>query len=422
MFPNPVRENRPAMDRVQSARKWSKWVIGAVLLISAAALALRYFPHSSRLTSIDPRHITLATVVQGTFERDIAGESVVGAQRRQTIAAAWNGVVSFRVRTGDLIQPGQLLATIDSPNLENTLLQERAQLEALVTDEKRAEVEERKQREMNRQNYRLATVDEEAASRELLRERQAYEKGAFPEIDVLRAQDTLRRTQIQVERAQSSLRFDSTRLTLEARSRALAREKQALLVKELEREKGQLSIRSAMSGQVAQILVADHSVVSRDAPMIGLVDPKDVELDLRIPQNAAADVQLGATADVTAAAENYEARVVEVSSESVGGMVLIKLQFNGARPSGLRQGQRLSTRLVLERHTNVLKVQRGPFVEESGGEFAYVVDGKRAIRRPIHIGAINADEVEITDGLHAGDAVVVAGARDVSRTEINLAP
>jgi HlyD family secretion protein len=91
-------------------------------------------------------------------------------------------------------------------------------------------------------------------------------------------------------------------------------------------------------------------------------------------------------------------------------------------PAGLRQGQRLPTKVVLERHPNVLKVQRGPFVEESGGEFAYVVEGNRAVRRPIRIGAISSDEVEITDGLHSGEALVVAGVRNVSTAEIRLIP
>lgn len=417
-----MREDRPFADRLLPSGRSSRLAVGALLFIAATALALKYLPHASRSAAMDSHHITLATVVQGTFERDITGESVVSAQRRRTIAAAWNGVVSFRVRTGDLIQAGQLLATVDSPNLENRLLQERAQLEALVMDEKRAEVEEHKQREMNRENYRLVTVDEEAASRELLRERQAYERGAFAEIDVLRAEDTLHRTKIEVERAKVLLKLDSTRLTLEARSRALTREKQALLVKELEREKDQLSIRSSVAGQVSQLLVADHSVVAREASVITLVDLADVELDLKISKNLAGEVHLGAMADVNNKTATYEARVVDVSPESAGGEVLVKLQFVDASPPALRQGQRFPTKVVLERHPNVLKVQRGPFVEESGGEFVYVVEGNRAVRRPIRIGAISTDEVEVADGLRVGEAIVVAGVRDVSKAEIKLVP
>jgi len=88
--------------------------------------------------------------------------------------------------------------------------------------------------------------------------------------------------------------------------------------------------------------------------------------------------------------------------------------------SGLRQGQRLPTRFVVESHPNVLMVQRGPFLEESGGQYAYVVHGNRAVRRPIQVTAINAGAVEVADGLHAGDAIVVSGLGDASRPEITL--
>jgi HlyD family secretion protein len=38
--------------------------------------------------------------------------------------------------------------------------------------------------------------------------------------------------------------------------------------------------------------------------------------------------------------------------------------FEGESPAGLRQSERLSTRLVLEHRASVLKLPRGPFLDE----------------------------------------------------------
>ena len=230
----------------------------------------------------------------------------------------------------------------------------------------------------------------------------------------------MRRVQIEVERAQSLLRLDSTRLQLEERSRALARERQALLVKDLERHKEQLRIRSSVSGHVAQIFVADHSGVLRDAPLISVVDLSSLELHLKLPQLAADEIQPGSNASVTNGSESYGAQVVAISPEIVSDEVLLRLQFAGKTPLGLRQGQRLPTRFVVERHPNVLMVQRGPFLEESGGQYAYVVHGNRAVRRPIQVAAINAAEVEVANGLHVGDSIVLSGLGDASRPVVTL--
>ena len=80
----------------------------------------------------------------------------------------------------------------------------------------------------------------------------------------------------------------------------------------------------------------------------------------------------------------------------------------GETPAGLRQSQRVTARLLMERRTNVLKVQRGPFLEAGAGRQAYVVDGGVAVQRSIEIGATSISEIEIRGGLEEGDRVVVS--------------
>ena len=66
--------------------------------------------------------------------------------------------------------------------------------------------------------------------------------------------------------------------------------------------------------------------------------------------------------------------------------------------------------MVLDTRRNVLMVQRGPFVEQGGGNSAYVMDGDIAIKRPVRTGASSLNAVEIIDGAQAGDRIVVSGA------------
>lgn len=98
-----------------------------------------------------------------------------------------------------------------------------------------------------------------------------------------------------------------------------------------------------------------------------------------------------------------------VSPEVVNGEVTGRLRFVGGTPKGLRQNQRLSARILLDTRRNVLKVERGAFLEQGGGRYAYVVEGRTAVRRPIRVGAASLDAVEILEGLQPGDRVVVSG-------------
>jgi len=81
----------------------------------------------------------------------------------------------------------------------------------------------------------------------------------------------------------------------------------------------------------------------------------------------------------------------------------------GEQPPGLRQNQRLSARIVLDTRRNVMMVERGSFLEQGGG-FAYVIDGSRAVRRPIQTGASSLGAVEIVSGVQPGEKIIVSGS------------
>ena len=92
----------------------------------------------------------------------------------------------------------------------------------------------------------------------------------------------------------------------------------------------------------------------------------------------------------------------------VGNQVIATVAFDGEKPQGLKQNQRLTTRLTFESKRNVLKVARGAFIEAEGGRAAYVVDGNLATRRNIELGATSVGEVEVLKGLKEGETIVVS--------------
>ena len=94
-----------------------------------------------------------------------------------------------------------------------------------------------------------------------------------------------------------------------------------------------------------------------------------------------------------------------------------RLRFAGATPGQLRQSQRLSVRVLLDKRDNVLTVRRGSFVDESGGAYAYVVRDSIAVKTPIRVGARSIDKVEILSGLNVGDEVVIAGGESLQGAE-----
>ena len=131
-------------------------------------------------------------------------------------------------------------------------------------------------------------------------------------------------------------------------------------------------------------------------------------MEILIPENYAPEIGSGTAAAVQYEGRDYPAEVKslspEVESSQVKGMVV----FSGEAPSGLKQNQRVSPRLILDARTDVIKVPRGPFLESMGGRQVYVVENRVATLRSIRVGAISVTEVEIVSGLSPGETIVLS--------------
>jgi HlyD family secretion protein len=219
---------------------------------------------------------------------------------------------------------------------------------------------------------------------------------------------------MKAKRAAANLKLQLEMLRLDARSHRLARDGQAAFVEQLQRKTEQLQVRSPVTGQVAQIFATDGSLVARDAPIMSVVDLSALDLEAKLPQAMARGIPIGAIAEANLFGTNYQARVVSVSPEVVHGEVTTRLQFVGDQPTGLLQGQHVGVRVVLERRVNALMVPRGPFIEEFGGRLIYVVKNNQALRKPIRVGGVSSDSVEILSGLREGERVVIAGSGEFS--------
>jgi HlyD family secretion protein len=82
----------------------------------------------------------------------------------------------------------------------------------------------------------------------------------------------------------------------------------------------------------------------------------------------------------------------------------------------MRQNQRASVRIVLDERNDVLKFERGSFVDDATRN-VFVLRGDRAVRVPVELGAASVGEVEVLRGLAPGDRVVISDMRDFDGTD-----
>ena len=304
---------------------------------------------------------------------------------------------------------GQVLASVDSPELANQLQQAEAALGQRMLNLERQRIETRQQTLEKRKAADLAEVAAIAARREKRRADTGEKKGVIPKIDWEKAQDDLRNAELAFEHAIADARLYEERLSFELRATEFEVNAQELAVANLRRQVDELSIKSPVDGIVGDLLVDQKAAVARDMPVMAVVDLSRYEIDLMIPESYADDLAIGMTAEVQSGGRNYQARIVAVSPEIVNNQVASRVRFVGDGPTGLRQNQRLTTRILLAEFSDVMMVQRGQFLDSGGGRMAYVINDDRvAQRRQIQTGAYSLGAVEILTGLQPGETIVIS--------------
>ena len=403
-----------AQDRVIEPKNPLKRHRKLIVVVAAgiAVLGLLIFflaRYSGAGSSVDRSRVSIATVERGNFVRDIAADGQVVAAVSPTLYANALGTVNLKVHAGDTVAKGQVLAVVDSPDLTAKMSQEEATLVSLRLDWERATLDAEHKLSQLKDAYDQAEVDQKTAQRERDRSRKAFELGSYSELQALRAEDALEKAQFAFQQAKSTYDSQPKQNRFDIDSKKALLDRQQFMVDDLKRQVDGLNVKSPVDGQVGQVQVADRASVAKDAPLLTVVDLSALEVEIKVTESLARDLRSGMTADLEGGGHHWQGVVSGVSPEVVAGQVTARLRFGSEKPAGLRQSQRLSVRIFIDRRDNVLMVDRGSFVDQEGGGFAYVVHGNIAERHPVQLGAASIAKVEILDGLAAGDQIVISG-------------
>ncbi len=389
--------------------------VGGLLLLIVLGILIRNWL-SAEIT-VPLERVRIAEVNRGPFVRDISAQGIVVAAVSPTMFAAAPGTVHYLVQAGDVVKKDQPIATLESPELRNELAREEASLASLEIAVQRQGIDTRRELAANQQAADLANVAIQAAERELRRGEDSWGKHLISERDYEKARDDAAAARVNHKHALETAGLQKEGLEFELRARRLDRDRQRLVVQDLQRRVGDLGMKSPVNGIIGTLAVAERTSVAQNAPLLTVVDLTAFEIEFQVPESYADDLGLGMDAEVIYGAKKYAAKVSAVSPEVRASQVTGRLRFSGDVPQGLRQNQRLSTRIVLESREDVLKVQRGAFLDSGGGRVAYVVQDDVAVRRPIRTGATSVTEVEIVEGLEPGDRIITSNLGEFERVE-----
>ncbi|MFV8784364.1 efflux RND transporter periplasmic adaptor subunit [Microbulbifer sp. SA54] len=369
--------------------------------------------------SVSLSRVNIAQVERGDLVRDLVVQGKVVAANSPTLFSPAQGIVKFAVKAGDLVSRDQLLAEVDSPELQNQLAQETALHSKLSIELERQKIQAKRQRLENTQKADLAKVDLTAARRELKRAELSMQKQIISRLDFEKATDDLARAELEYAQAVQNSALENEALAFETQTLQLQVDQQKLQVEELQRRVNELRITSPVDGTIGSLAVTQRSAVAANAPLLTVVDLTSFELEAAVPENYADDLGLAMTVEINMGGKKLPGEITAIAPEVIDGQVVARVRFTGGQPENLRQNLRLTARVLLENRNDVVLVKRGAFLDQTGGRFAWKLnDQQQAVKVPITIGAVGLNQVEIVSGLKAGDQIITSSAEALENAQI----
>ena len=187
-------------------------------------------------------------------------------------------------------------------------------------------------------------------------------------------------------------------------------------------------IRAPFSGRVGLRRVSLGALISPGTVITTLDDISSIKVDFGVPDMYVGELRTGllVTARTTAyPGRAFEGKVVSIDSriDPATRSVIVRAEVPN-KDGALKPGMFLTVALAKERR-DALLVPEEALVPEQARQFVYVVDGAVASKREVRLGRREPGSVEITEGIVAGDRVVIEGGiklRDGAAVKESAAP
>lgn len=177
---------------------------------------------------------------------------------------------------------------------------------------------------------------------------------------------------------------------------------------------GYTDVRAPITGMVSERDVEVGHVVSPQTRLFTVDDLSTLVVRVRASERDVVLLSAGQPVEVVLDAfpgRPVEGRIRRIfpSADPETRLVPVEVALSGEAARQARPGFLARVTLSLESREGVLQVPTSAIVSRGGEEIVFVVEDGRAWQRPVRSGLVFRGQVEVAEGLEAGEQVVTAG-------------
>ena len=400
--------SRPDLARKKKLRQTLYAVIAAIVVVVITAGVSRLEPAAPL---VDRDTIYLDTVQRGPMVRQVRGTGTLVPEQIRWIPATTDGTVErIVIRPGALVAPATVILELSNPELEQSTLEARLNLEAAEARYSNRQVEV--ERELLNQRATLATTDAQLKTARLQADAdgQLFAQGLVSSLQLQQSQSAEQEfdTRYALEQERLQMAADTVEAQLAVEQAEVDRLR--TLYELRQQQVADLHVRAGMPGVLQQVPLEEGQRITTGANLARVGDPKVLKAELRIAETQAKDIQIGQSAAIDTRNGVIPGHVTRIDPAVENGTVTVDIALDGDLPRGARPDLTVDGTIELERMDDILFVGRPVFGQEESvvSLFRVEADGTHASRMRVSLGRASVNTIEVLEGLQPGDRVVLS--------------
>lgn len=412
------------MDKKIKKKTWTGKRIATYLGIALFTVFVGYqfiFADRRSKLKIDREKITISAVQRGVFQEFIPQTGTVEPSRTVYLDAIEGGTIKrVAAESGAMLKKGDVILEISNLNRELDVLSREASLNESINRVRETRLGITQNDLQQRQE--LASIDNQLAilGPQYLRQKQLYEKKliAKQEFEKTEADFTYFKERRKI--TYEVYRNDSIDRLRQLNQMNFSERKMIESLEGVGKILDNLVIRAPIDGQLSHPPLDPGQNVN-GGQRLGWIDVVgSYKVRVPIDELYLPRIHPGLRAETSFNNKDY---ILEISYKYPGvanGRFEVDMNFVGEVPKGIIRGQSLRLRIQLSESSEELLLPVGGFYKDTGGNWVYVLEGDRAVKRDIKLGRKNTENFEVLEGLQPGEQVITSSYENFGDNEVLL--
>jgi HlyD family secretion protein len=388
-------------------------IVGALVLACIPAVTIALGRLKPAAPSVERGTPWIDTVKRGPMLREVRGIGTLVPEETLLIPATTDGRVErILIKPGAAVQPDSVVMTLTNPELETQLLDAEFLLKGAEAEYTNMKVTLEKQNLDLQASVAQVGADANTAKLQADRDEALSKEGLLSNIDA-------KISAVRASQLSGQYDLQQKRLAADGQAAEAQLAKQQVMVEQLRGEYklkqsqvDQLKVRAGAAGILQQLptIIEEGQKVTAGTPLGKVAQPSKLKAQLKIAETQIKDVKIGEPATIDTRNGLIQGSVERIDPSVLDGTVTVDVKLEGAIPAAARPDLSVDGTIELERLNDVVYMGRPVFgdTDSSIQIFKLEPEGKYANKVKVQLGRASVNTIEIRDGLHVGDRVILS--------------